>query len=127
MQTYEDTPERRACGIKPTLSEAYHRYASTLAAQQNEDAYKQSIEANMSCLEEIGMKITDRSISGPSTGRGLPIDPTCGPTHKPVLYATVALHIVSAFAELGEDDRARNWMKVASWSEPTFSSLIFVM
>ena len=121
-RSYKDTPERRACCTKPTLSKAYHQYALTLIAHSNKGAqmHVQAIEAEMDCLEAIGMKVVDRSVSGPLTGQGLPVDPTRGPTHKPGLYTMIVLQVVSTFVALGDNDRAKNWMKVASWSELTF-------
>ena len=118
-QSYKDTSERRACGTKPMLSVAYNKYALTLIGQAKTGGsdYTRAIEAQMDCLEAIGMKISDRSISGPFNARELPVDLTCGPTHRPLSCTIIVLQIVSLFDKLREIDRAMSWMKVASWSE----------
>lgn len=122
-KTYGDTLERsHARGCKPLLAIAYHNHAHVLGRKAiTEDANFciPSIKAEMNSLEAVGVKITDRSTSGPFTKsrHRLPIDATVGPSHDPERYAMGVLQIVAAFNALRDSNRAQNWMRVASWSE----------
>lgn len=122
-KTYSDTPERsRAWGSKPLLASAYHNYGHVLgkkAIMGDRSFCVPSIEAEMNGLEAVGMRITDRSTSGPFTNsrHRLPIDTTIGPSHQPEHHAMAVLQIVAAFEVLGDSNRAKNWMRVASWCE----------
>lgn len=129
-KTYSDTPERRSCGIKPALSLAYHNYASALGQRARRDLSYciPSIEAEMKSLEVIGLRITDKSTSGPSQKQSrLPVDAMRGPTHNPEQCVMTTLQIVAAFNALGDILRAKNWMKVASWREYSLLSRHFII
>lgn len=119
--SYNDTPERRACGTKPILSMAYHKYSCALRRRAQSGAisyYIPYIKAVMDSLEAVGVKIIDRSITGTlGNPTQLPVDTRIGPTHHLKQCIQDVIQIVYTFDALNDLNRAIRWMKVASWRE----------
>lgn len=119
--SYNDTPERRACGTKPILSMAYHKYSCALRRRAQSGAisyYIPYIKAVMDSLEAVGVKIIDRSISGTlGNPTQLPVDTRIGPTHHLEQCIQDVIQIVYTFDALNDLNRAIRWMNVASWRE----------
>lgn len=129
MATYKDSPERSRCGTKPELCVAYrslgHAYGEK--AKMNLDLAKQLIEVEMSCLAAVGLVITDRSMNGPvrkKSTKSLPVDTKQGPTHHREYCVLASMKIAKFFDVMGDERRARDWMRVILWR--TFMLYIFL-
>jgi len=122
-KTYGEGEQRRKCGVRPDLCVVYHHLSAEYARRGQEDQsyFQQSIKAGMDALEAVGVVIWDRSIFGPIKKKNkLPVDTTRGPSHMRDLCTGTVLHFVVVFLILGEEKRARKWLKVAHWLDDIY-------
>lgn len=120
--SYDDTPERRRCGIKPEWFVVYTmlglRYRKE-AEQRNDNRLREKCaEALMNAIEALGMVIKDRRLTGPvqpaSNPSQLPVD-VKKPTPFPHMCAPTIVQLATALEAAGQPVRGENWSLVALW------------
>ena len=120
-----DTPERRACGVKPDLwnPNQYRAEVAKYYMMHDTGSYRFqliAIECLMSCLETQGIRILDKSTSGRVESRfhgRLPVDPSTGPISYVHSCALLSLEIATIFHSMEDTTRAENWVRAAAWGE----------
>ncbi|TCD69091.1 hypothetical protein EIP91_008733 [Steccherinum ochraceum] len=119
--SYSDSPERRQCGVKPELYLASRRLGFAYCSENSAmgmsfltpSKAKACLIAFMDALEAVGLVITDRSVSGQVINpSALPVDTTRLPALSHLCTVSV-IQMVSALWSIGENVRAKNWLKVA--------------
>ncbi|KAH8108157.1 hypothetical protein BXZ70DRAFT_1060770 [Cristinia sonorae] len=117
--SYQDTPERRLCGVKPELSISYYNLGVLcfLEADRGSDpSYMvKSAEALLSALDAAGMVITDKTLHGQVRRAScLPVDTSVPPSFLDIVMPMV-IRLTSVLKVLNQPVRVANWMKVAVW------------
>ncbi|TCD69090.1 hypothetical protein EIP91_008732 [Steccherinum ochraceum] len=122
--SYDDTPERRRCGIKPEWFVVYTalglRYRKEAEERNDNRLREKCAEALMNAIAALGLVIKDRCLTGPaqpaSNPSQYPVD-VKKPTPFPHMCAPTIVQLATALEAAGQRVRGENWSLVAVWVE----------
>ncbi|KLO07469.1 hypothetical protein SCHPADRAFT_932417 [Schizopora paradoxa] len=126
-RTYHEEHAKKAEGCKYELAKPLRLLADALGVAgrltSDKTLIKQSIEAKMQSLEVLGLKITDKTLTGalPKGKIPSPVDTSRVPQFYDEMEVETVLEISRFFKELGDKKRAKRWFKVAAWMESVYS------
>ncbi|KLO07467.1 hypothetical protein SCHPADRAFT_894622 [Schizopora paradoxa] len=125
-RTYHEEHSKKAGGRKYELAQPLRHLANASGhigrADSDASFIRQSIDAKMQSLTVYGMKIVDKSLSGPlpSGNSSLPVD-TSQVTNFYDISVVTLIEMAHSFKEIGDKKRAKRWFDVAIWMENVYS------
>ena len=122
QKTYKVNDVHRDCGIRREMAQA-KRVLANAYLRNSSKSYREAIVSLMESLEEYGIKVLDKSITGKFGRRSrdgviVEVPRAVLPLHEE--YSEIALNISSLFSSIGERKRTVDWVKASSWCQYAF-------